>query len=445
MNHRGPPNEPRDSATEMITHMEMHQLKRFIPDSFPSNSPGDFHSDQTVSIIGAGVMGRGIAAACVCAGIPVRISDANSSAAKEAVEQILNCRESRANQHPRLVDPTAAPLVSVAADDAEIADADLIIEAVPENFALKTAILSRIESHLRCETVIASNSSSLSIAQLSAALQAPGRFCGLHFCHPVSARPLVEVVYTDATTPETIRRATAFAATLRLAPIVIRDSPGFLLNRLLVPYLNESLELLLDGADIETLDHAAVSFGMPHGPMASFDEFGIDVAIAVGRSLYRAFPERIVPCELLIAMYKSGRLGRKSGGGFYQTQGDARAGRLDPHVIDLIRERRRGENRLSEDVITRRLFLPFLLEATRTLQESLVACPLVVDAVLRSGLGMNGSGSGIFAWANSIGARTLVDWLQPLHALGKRFEPTSLLLDAAIRNISIGETDRTAA
>ena len=113
--------------------------------------------------------------------------------------------------------------------------------------------------------------------------------------------------------------------------------------------------------------------------------------------------------------------------------------------MDLIRERRRGENSLSENAITRRLFLPFLLEATRTLQESLVACPLVVDAVLRSGLGMSGSGSGIFAWANSIGARTLVEWLQPLLALGKRFEPTSLLLDAARENSSFSGTDRNAA
>ncbi|MBL8819800.1 MAG: 3-hydroxyacyl-CoA dehydrogenase family protein [Planctomyces sp.] len=425
--------------------MEMHQPKPEIQDSRPSNSSESLHSQGTVSIIGAGVMGRGIAAACVRAGISVRISDSNFAAAKEAVAQIVTACDSRASQYPRFVDPAARPLISLATDDEEIADADLIIEAVPEDFALKTAILARIEPHLRSGTIMASNSSSLSIAQLSAALQAPGRFCGMHFCHPVIERPLVEVIHTDLTSRETLRQVCAFATSLRMIPAVMRDSPGFLLNRLLVPYLNETLELLLDGADIEEIDRAATAFGMPQGPLALFDEFGLDVAIAVGRSLYRAFPERIVPSELLIAMYKSGRLGRKSGGGFYQTQCDASAGRLDPHIMDLIRERRRGENSLSENAITRRLFLPFLLEATRTLQESLVACPLVVDAVLRSGLGMSGSGSGIFAWANSIGARTLVQWLQPLHALGNRFEPTSLLLDAARKNRSFSGTDRNAA
>lgn len=425
--------------------MEMHQPTRAIQDSRPSISRVEFQVSPTLSIIGAGVMGRGIAAAAVRAGILVRISDSNIAAAAEAVEQILNSRESRTNQHPRLVDPTADPLISVATDDVEIADADLIIEAVPENFALKSLILSRIEPHLRSGTIMASNSSSLSIVQLSAALQTPGRFCGMHFCHPVSERPLVEVIHTDATNPETLRRATAFATAIRMAPIVMGDSPGFLLNRLLVPYLNETLELLLDGADIEAIDRAAADFGMPQGPLASFDEFGIDVAIAVGRSLYRAFPERIVPSELLIAMYKSGRLGRKSGGGFYRTQCDARAGRLDPSVLDLIRERRRSDNSLSEDAITRRLFLPVLLEATRTLQESLVVSPLVIDAALRTGLGMRGSGSGIFAWANSIGARTLIEWLQPLQALGKRFEPTQLLLDAAMNGTEFGVRTRAAA
>jgi 3-hydroxyacyl-CoA dehydrogenase len=423
----------------------MDTSKPSVPETGSPNFAVRFSTGQTVSIIGAGIMGRGIAAAAVGAGIPVRISDSSTMAAIDAVEQILASRESRDCQRPRLVDPTARPLISVATDDAEIADADLIIETVSENFECKSSILSRIDPHLSSGTIVASNSSSLSMTQLSGALQNPGRFCGLHFCHPVSQRPLVEIVYTDATTPETLRRATAFVTSLRMAPIVIRDSPGFLLNRLLVPYLNESLELLLDGAAVESLDRAAADFGMPHGPLALFDEFGIDVAIAVGRSLYRAFPERIVPSELLIAMYKSGRLGRKSGSGFYLTQRDATAGRVDPHVLDMIRERLRTDSRPSDEEIRRRLFLPMLLEATRVLQESLVTSSLVIDTALRNGLGMQGTHCGVFAWANRIGTRTLIDWLQPLQKLGQRFEATELLLDAAMRNTRIGDSASAAA
>ena len=283
------------------------------------------------------------------------------------------------------------------------------------------------------------------MTQLSEALRNPGRFCGFHFCHPVSERPLVEIVHTEATTSDTLRRAKAFAASLRTVPIVIRDSPGFLLNRLLVPYLNETLELLQDGADIPSLDRAAADFGMPHGPLASFDEFGIDVAIAVGRSLYRAFPERIVPSELLIAMYKSGRLGRKSGSGFYRTQQDAAAGRVDPHVLDMIRERLRTDNRPSDEEIRRRLFLPMLLEATRVLQESLVNSSLIIDTALRNGLGMVRPDCGIFAWADPIGAKTLIDWLQPLQKLGQRFETTVQLQAAAMKNTRIGASAGVAA
>ncbi|MBL8811014.1 MAG: 3-hydroxyacyl-CoA dehydrogenase family protein, partial [Planctomycetaceae bacterium] len=211
-----------------------------------------FTTGQTVSIIGAGVMGREIAAAAARAGMTVRLSDSNLAVAADAVQQILSLHESRVGQHLRLVEPGAGPEISVATDDTEIADADLVIEAVTENLAIKSAILSRIEPQLRSGAIFASNSSSLSLTQLSKVLQTPGRFCGLHFCHPVSERPLVEVIYTDTTTSDTLNRVNAFATSLRMAPIIIRDSPGFLLNRLLVPYLNEALELLLEGADIES-------------------------------------------------------------------------------------------------------------------------------------------------------------------------------------------------
>lgn len=408
--------------------MEIHQLKRDIPDFRSSISQRDFHCDQVVSIIGAGVMGRGIAAASVRAGIPVRISDSNISAAKEAVENILSCRELPANQHPRLVDPTAAPLISVATDDVEVADADLIIEAVPENLALKTAILSRIEPQLRSGTIIASNSSSLSIAQLSAALQAPGRFCGMHFCHPVSERPLVEIVHTHTTNPETIRRATAFATTLRMAPLVIRDSPGFLLNRLLVPFLNEAIELLLDGVAVEVLDEAALDFGMPAGPLALFDEFGIDVALAVGRTLYREFPNRIVPSELIIRMYKSGRLGRKCGHGFYSTPWATGDRQVSPEVRQLIADRLRGGEPLDPDAIRHRLILPMLLEAIRALEEQLVDHPATIDKALHDGLGLTPCYSGLFGWARSVGSGRILQWLAPLQHLGNRFEPPGSLL-----------------
>ena len=213
--------------------------------------------------------------------------------------------------------------------------------------------------------------------------------------------------------------------------MAVRDSPGFLLNRLLVPYMNEALELLLDGAEIDALDRAAREFGMPLGPLTHFDEFGIDVALAVGRTLYRAFPDRIVPSELLVAMYKSGRLGRKSGSGFCLTPHDFAVTRLVPDVRTMIYERLRHPLNLRSEEIAHRLFLPMLLEATRVLEESLVESPAMIDTALQLGLGMTSSYRGLFAWADAIGTARIIDLLQPLQPLGKRFEPTRLLLSKA--------------
>ena len=381
---------------------------------------------RAVGIIGAGVMGRGIAEQSARAGLQVTIFDENPAVALSAVQEIQSV-------------VTGAAMVSAATSTAEVAAADLVIEAVPEDFALKIAVLSCVDGHLKDGTVVASNSSSLSMIRLGTVLRNPSRFCGLHFCHPVRERPLVEVVRTALTSSQTVSLAYHYATDIGMSPIIIRDSPGFLLNRLLVPYMNETLELLLHGADVETLDLAAKSFGMPLRPLSLFDEFGIDLAMAVGRSLIQAYPDRIAPSELLIAIYKSGRRGRKCGDGFYLTAEDARLGRVDPNVMELIHKRRHSSERMPDDVVVRRLFLPVLLEATRALQESLAISPRIIDAALRDGLGMTPRYAGLFTWANSIGARTIIEWLQPLQSLGKRFEPTQLLLDSAKRNSLIGE------
>jgi len=267
----------------------------------------------------------------------------------------------------------------------------------------------------------------------------------MHFCHPVNERPLVEVVGAETTSPETLDRAFAFASSLGMSPIIVGDSPGFLLNRLLVPYLNEALEMLLEGADVTALDRAAKAFGMPQGPLALFDDFGIDVALAVGRSLFWTFPDRIVPSELLIAMYKAGLRGRKAGGGFFVDQAAAEAGQLAPHATELIDKRRRSNTTFSDDEISRRLFLPMLLEATRTLDESLVATATTIDQSLRDGLGMTDAYCGLFGWADSVGATTIIDWLRPLESLGKRFEPTEMLLTAAAENRAIASQQNQAA
>ncbi len=377
------------------------------------------HGIQTVSIIGAGVMGRGIALANVNAGIRVRLFDVDESVATTLVNQIRHC----------------SPLITVAKTDAEIANADLIIEAVSESAALKTALYSRLEPFLQPETLVASNSSSIPISRLAANLSHPARFCGMHFCHPVNERPLVEVIGATTTHPDTLSRIHSYATSLGMTPIFVQDTPGFLLNRLLVTYLNEALELLLDRVEINALDAAALQFGFPIGPLAQLDAFGLDVAVEVGKTLYWNFPDRIVPSGLLIAMYKAGRRGCKTKSGFYVDQ-PGLSQTIDPAVQVMIEERYRDTAPVSPEVISHRLLLPLLLEATRTLEESIVSSSTIIDAALRDGLGMTRQYTGLFAWADSIGAATLLEWLTPLQPLGKRFEPTQALLDVAAGKVA---------
>ncbi|MBX3438940.1 MAG: 3-hydroxyacyl-CoA dehydrogenase family protein, partial [Planctomycetaceae bacterium] len=267
---------------------------------------------RRVGIIGTGVMGRGIAAAVLRAGARVCLLDANRTAAERAAADLLALTDS-ANAPWRTA--ADASRVSVATTEADMATADIVIEAVPENVAIKSDVYSRLEPHLSPNAVVATNASSIPISELGAHWTNPHRFCGLHFCHPVDQRLLVEVIPTPLTSAETITSVHHFAATIGKRPLLVRDGPGFLLNRVLSPYLAESLELLLEGASPQLLDQVAADFGMPWGPLQQLDEFGLDVALAVGGTLLRAYPDRFIPAELLIALYKANRLGRKSGRG----------------------------------------------------------------------------------------------------------------------------------
>jgi 3-hydroxyacyl-CoA dehydrogenase len=348
---------------------------------------------RSVSILGAGTMGSGIALVNVRAGITVKLFDIDQTAAARAVDRILKDQA------------TSSQSVSVATSEREIAQADLIIEAVPEDEHLKKAILERLNPCLdrHKEVIVASNSSSIPITRLATAIQTPQRMCGLHFCHPVIDRSLVEVVETKLTSPETIDQVVQYVRSLGKDPLRVRDSPGFLLNRLLVPYFNTALDLVLEGVEPEELDQAAEAFGMPAGPLWLLDEFGLDVALAVGKTMYQAFPNRIAPSELLIAMYKARRWGRKSGSGFYAPATDGARPTLDPQTVELIQSRRRSLKNLSPGVVSQRLLLPMVLEATRVCEERIIDDPALIDLALRNGLGMTGRFQGLFAWAESVG------------------------------------------
>jgi len=390
---------------------------------------------KSAAVIGSGIMGSGIAAATLKSEVPIALTDANVDALAKGAKQVLEeAAYNRKTKGPDLAKTLKlAPLLSVTHRDEEIAAADLVIEAIIEKEEPKKELYARLEPLLRPEAILASNTSTIPITKLAAGLKRPERFCGIHFFNPVRRMKLVEVIRGAKTSDETIATAVAFAKRIGKSPIVVGDGPGFLVNRLLFPYMNEAIELLCDGASIKDIDRAATAFGMPMGPITLYDLVGLDTAVYAGLTMAKAFPDRIVSSPLVPAMVKQGRLGQKSGMGFFSYQNKKGRAEDDPAVEQLITTYRRDTRKFSRDELINRLFLPMLLEATRMLEEKIVRDVRDVDLGLIFGLGFPPFQGGLLYWADRIGAAKLLEMIKPLEPLGPRFQPTPLLREMAAK------------
>ena len=389
---------------------------------------------RSVGIVGAGMMGTAIAAAHVKRDLPVVITDTDQEALAGAAERIAAELDQQTESPEAQAAGEVGRLVEQTADLARVAQCDLVIESVVETLATKQQVYARLKPHLSASTILASNTSTIPIERLAAELADPGRFCGIHFFHPVRRRSLVEIVRGPKTGDETIAAAVVYAKRIEKMPIVVTDGPAFLVNRLLLPYLTEALELLLDGATIDEVEEAATRFGMAIGPLRILDEIGIDTVVNAARVLWQAFPDRLVASPLLITMFKKGRLGRKSGSGFFSYSSETAwdgPSRPDPSAVEIIAEWARPPQKLTPETITHRLMLPMVLEATRLLEERKVRHPRDVDLAVLFGLGFPASRGGLLYWADTLGADRILQMLRPLEHLGHRLKPTRLLLETA--------------
>lgn len=380
----------------------------------------------SVSIIGAGIMGQGIAAANVKRHIPVALNDASEEALARGVQGVL--KEAAYNKATKQTDVeralTFSPFINATISDGEVARADLVIEAIIENLDAKKRCYTRLEPQLDRHALLCSNTSTIPITKLAADLEHPDRFCGLHFFNPVRRMQLVEVIRGEQTSDETVATAVAYAKRLGKSPVVVKDGPGFLVNRLLLPYMNESLELLREGASIKQVERASRDFGMPMGPITLFDVVGLDTALHAGRVMYEAYPDRIVPSETLAALYKVGRLGQKTGKGFFAYKGSRGKGVPDPEVEAMLAERVREKRDWTTEQLQDRMFLPMVIEATRILDEGLVRDVRDVDLGLILGVGFPPFRGGLLFWADSVGIAHIVEKLKQFESLGRRYKPT---------------------
>ncbi|HXY61642.1 MAG TPA: 3-hydroxyacyl-CoA dehydrogenase NAD-binding domain-containing protein, partial [Nitrospirota bacterium] len=316
-------------------------------------------------------------------------------------------------------------------DFSGFAAADLAVEAVVEDMGIKKSVLRDFEAVARENAIFASNTSSLSITEMAAASRRPERVIGMHFFNPVGKMLLVEVVRGKKTSEEVVSAIASLSRVLGKLPVVVNDGPGFLVNRILMPYLGEAIAMLEQGGTIEKIDEALLRFGMPMGAFILLDEIGIDIAHKVSGILYQGLGERVKPSGLLSTLYKEGYYGKKNGKGFYLYNGRNRGGPDDSLYRKISAVSRTGEKMSHEEIVDRAVLL-MIKEATLCLEERILDRPDILDAAIVFGIGFPPFRGGLLKYADSIGAKIVVEKLTG-YAIkyGNRFAPSNSLMDMA--------------
>ncbi|MBW1252439.1 fatty acid oxidation complex subunit alpha FadJ [Pantoea allii] len=389
---------------------------------------------QRVGVLGGGLMGGGIASvSAINAGLPVRIKDISLQGINHALQTswaLLGKKVKRRQLSPAQRQQQMAR-ISGGTDYQGFAHRDMVIEAVFEDLALKRQMVADVEAHCQPDTIFASNTSSIPIAEIAATAQRPQNIIGLHYFSPVEKMPLVEVIPHATTSPETLASTVTLARKQGKTPIVVADKPGFYVNRILTPYINEAMRCVVEGEPIDHIDRALVKFGFPVGPVQLLDEVGIDVGSKISPGLQQAYGERFAAPSALDAVIQDGRKGRKNGKGFY-LYGSSRFARkkVDPAVYSLLK--RKPVKTQSGAQIAERCVLMMVNEAVRCLDEQVVRSPRDGDIGAVFGIGFPPFLGGPFHYIDRLGAAEVVSRLTRLEQqYGDRFAPCDALLRAA--------------
>lgn len=398
-------------------------------DAFASGNP---LAVQT-GVIGAGVMGSGIASVCALHGLPVRLIDHRPEQLERSmkeVERLLAQRVAQGRLSAASAD-RARSVIHPQRDYHGLEYAMVVMEAVVDNLGVKNQLLSEVEGLLGADAVLLSNTSSLRIDDLARGLQRPENFAGMHFFNPAPAMPLVEVVRGRHSSERTIQAAVKQALAMGKVPIVVRDGPGFLVNRILMAYIHAFLRLLAEGVDYLRIDRLAEAFGWPMGPAYLEDIVGLDVGSLSCDLIFAGYPERMPPVEpdAFKLLLQEGYLGRKSGAGFYCYQEDS-AGHCqrtpNGQAHSLLAARMPSQVTTDREIMER-LMLAMIVEAAHALQEQAVASAEELDRALLLGIGFPALRGGILRYADELGASVILERCKRYRHLGVAYEPPPLL------------------
>lgn len=414
----------------------------------PGEPPPVITPVQKLGILGAGFMGAGIASVAVQQGTLVRMRDADHGRVAKgfaAVRDVLKERLTR-KQITRVEFSDMMALLGGTIDYSGFGNVDLVIEAVFEDINVKQEVLREVELVLKPGAIFASNTSTIPIAQIATASSRPGHVLGMHFFSPVHKMPLLEVITTGQTDRDVTASAVAYGKKLGKTVIVVNDGPGFYVNRILTPYINEAGKLLDQGASIDAIDRALVDFGFPVGPITLVDEVGLDVASKAGKIMHDAFGDRFSPAHSVQAVVGAGRYGRKSKKGFYLYDEEGKKGEVDESVYPLLMPatraippssgappQARAEYQIAE--IQQRTVLPMLNEAARCLAEGVIRSARDGDVGAVYGFGFPPFRGGPFRYMDSLGIAEVVRQLEELNdRFPGRYAPAESLVAMARRN-----------
>ncbi|MFQ6372545.1 fatty acid oxidation complex subunit alpha FadB [Shewanella sp. YIC-542] len=394
------------------------------------------------AVLGAGIMGGGIAYQSASKGTPIVMKDIAqkaldlglSEAAKLLTAQVERGRATPAKMAKVLNNITPS------LDYAAIKHADIAVEAVVEHPKVKASVLAEVEQQLSQDAIIASNTSTISINLLAKSLQDPSRFCGMHFFNPVHKMPLVEVIRGEHSAEQTIASVVAYASKMGKTPIVVNDCPGFFVNRVLFPYFAGFNGLLADGADFMAVDKVMEKeFGWPMGPAYLLDVVGMDTGHHAQTVMAEGFPDRMgkQDKDAIALMFSHERLGQKNGKGFYQYSVDKRGKpkkEQDPASYQLLQAQFGDIKPFSSDEIIARTMIPMIIETVRCLEEGIIATPAEADMGLIYGLGFPPFRGGVFRYLDTLGVANFVALADKYAHLGGLYQVTDAMRKLAAEN-----------
>ncbi len=393
---------------------------------------------KQAAVLGAGIMGGGIAYQSAVKGTPIIMKDIVSAALDLGMGEagkLLSKQVERGRMTPDAMSATLSR-IRPTLNYGDFKDVDIVIEAVVENPKVKKAVFAEVEGMVRDDTIIASNTSTISISVLAEGLKRPQNFVGMHFFNPVSMMPLVEVIRGKQSSDAAVAATVALAQKMGKTPVVVNDCPGFFVNRVLFPYFAGFHMLVRDGADFQAVDKALEKFGWPMGPAYLLDVVGMDTAVHAAAVMAEGFPDRMHQAfkNSTALLVDNKRYGQKNGTGYYSYAPDKK-GRPkkspDPQTYELIKGAEGTRREFAPDEIVARCMVPMVNEVARCLEEKIIASPFEADVALIYGIGFPPFRGGACRYVDQMGVANFVALADKYASLGKLYDAPKLLRDMA--------------